>query len=1197
MSTRVRCPRPTCGQALVLPAAAPAGRLRCPKCGQVFALPAAAPPAGAPTLTTPPAAPAPTLDLPVGQPPAGITPAPQPAAALPACVGRFQVRDFLGEGAFGRVYKAHDPQLDRLVALKVAKPELSHSEQRVKRFLGEARAAANLRHPHIVPVFDSGQDGPHLYIASAFIAGRSLDRALAERPPRPREAAEVVRKLADALAYAHGRGVIHRDVKPANVLLDEQGEPLLADFGLAVRAAGEERLTQEGAGGPGTPAYMAPEHGRGQAVAASDQYSLGCTLFELLTGQTPFAGPSELQLFLHASQQPPSLRQLNRAVPRDLETITLKCLEKEPAKRYTSCQELSDDLRRWLDGLPIRARRLRLPVRVWRWAKRKPALTASLAALALLVAVGVPVTLKLVGRAEKSEQQLGEKETEVQALGQKVESKTEEAKAADVKKRAADLLKYRREYLTDMGEAQLAWQGGQPERVRDLLERHRTPPKDMPDLRAFEWYYWQHLLTGSGRVFRGGGHEAAFSPDGKSLVVAYGPEVVLWDLASGKEARNLGRLPRPPERLLFSPDGKYLAAARTSVRGERIPDNELSGFALSPRAPNPYTNWPKAVPGLVRVWEAESGREAASFTTAPGWWLRGLAFSPDGRLLAAGWEDPLPGQLVGRGALLSYGRLSPNDYQMRLKVWDVADGKERCEIGPIHLPNWPRPATLQRSALSFSPDGSRLALQGVISGGRQGTPWEMQWDTATGQRTQFTPSFQVAFSPRMTRPDLTPGNMNQFRMDVAPDRKAFTLTPLPGGRNAPVLLVHRVNTQDLVNDEGKWVRCVAFSPDSRQVATGAGNVVRVWSAVDGAPPGGRPPTYTLRGHAGDVLALTFSSDGTRLASLGKGSTRVWPLDEDQGYRTLGPQGGMKAGIAPGTALFAADGRRMASVSFRDSELVVVDLPFYRVVFRQRLPKGAGNHATLSPDGRRLACSVGGALKAWELAEGRLLFERASEPLDGLTFSPDGALLAGIRPDGVVVTVQAADGAELATFGTPSQEAKGRKELAFQWGFVFWKGVAFSQDGKHLYGVQVSRRTVQRLVVWGARTGQELHAVDIGIATVHAAAVSPDGRLAAVSGQGANRAPITRLLELPGGAEAGKLDGAEAVLMESLCFSPDGGRLATLGESGLRLWDTATGAEVWKMTRVNSRYGKLHFSPDGTTLLLDGLSGRAWDAPR
>jgi hypothetical protein len=765
MSTKVRCPRPTCGLVLALPAEVPPGQLRCPKCGQVFAL---APPAPAVTRTLPPAAgatlttpPAPTLDLPANHrppPPSGVTPGPLPPAALPTRVGRFQVHDFLGEGAFGRVYKAHDPQLDRLVALKVAKPELSCSEQRVKRFLGEARAAANLRHPHIVPVFDSGQDGPHLYIASAFIAGRSLDRALAERPLAPREAAEVVRKLADALAYAHQKGIIHRDLKPANVLLDEQGEPLLTDFGLAVRADGGERLTQEGAGGPGTPAYMAPEHGRGQAEPASDQYSLGCALFELLTGRTPFDGPPELQLFLHASQPPPSPRRFNRALPRDLETITLKCLEKEPAKRYASCQELSDDLRHWLDGLPIRAHRLRLPVRVWRWAKRKPALASSLAALALLVAIGVPVTLKLAGRAEKSEQQLGQKETEVQALGkekselsQKVKIKTEEAKAAEVKKRAAGLREYRRDYLTDMGEAQLAWQSGQPERVRNLLERHRTPPKDMPDLRAFEWYYWQHMLTGSGRAFRGGGHEATFSPDGKSLAVAYGPEVVLWDLASG-EARSLGRLPRPPERLLFSPDGKYLAAARTSVRGERVPDNELSGFPLSPRAPLPHTNWPKPVPGLVRVWKVESGREAASFTTPPGWWLRGLAFSPDGRLLAAGWEDPLPGQLIGRGPLLSASRLSPKDYQMRLNVWDIAAGKERCNIGPINLPNWPS-AGLQRSALSFTSDSARLALQGltfnfnILNGDSWRTPWEMQWDTATGHEVQLNrPRSPVAFN-------------------------------------------------------------------------------------------------------------------------------------------------------------------------------------------------------------------------------------------------------------------------------------------------------------------------------------------------------------------------------------------------------------------------------------------------------------------
>jgi serine/threonine protein kinase len=264
----------------------------------------------------------------------------------------------VGEGAFGRVYEAFDPLLHRVVALKVAKPEQLHTAHRIERFLREARAAAHLLHPHIVTVFDSGSDGGHHYIASAFVPGQSLADALDALPPGQtfgaRRSAEVVRQLAEALAHAHRQGVVHRDVKPGNVLLRQpDGEALLADFGLAVRAE-EERLTLDGQA-VGTPDYMAPEQAAGQASAASDQYSLGCVLYELLTGRPPFSGGSPLHtMFLHQTQAPAAPRSIEPAVPPELDAICVKCLEKEPGRRYATCQELSENLRCWLEGEPQR---------------------------------------------------------------------------------------------------------------------------------------------------------------------------------------------------------------------------------------------------------------------------------------------------------------------------------------------------------------------------------------------------------------------------------------------------------------------------------------------------------------------------------------------------------------------------------------------------------------------------------------------------------------------------------------------------------------------------------------------------------------------------------------------------------------------------------------------------------------------------
>jgi hypothetical protein len=289
------------------------------------------------------------------------------APTLPTSFGRFEVRDFLGEGSFGTVYRAYDPQLDREVALKVAKPGAAPPE----RFRREAKASANLRHPNIVPLFEAGEINGHLYFASAFIAGMTLEDRLHERGATlpPREAAEIARKLADALAYAHGQGVIHRDVKSANVMLDAQGEPHLLDFGLALRSEGAERMTQDGKV-LGTPAYLAPEAARGDRdpwSQATDQYALGIVLYELLTGHTPFAGPIPVVLHLHQTREPEPPSKVNPAVPRDLEAVCLKCLEKDPRQRYATVKELADDLERLFSGQPIQARPLNLLLRLRWW--------------------------------------------------------------------------------------------------------------------------------------------------------------------------------------------------------------------------------------------------------------------------------------------------------------------------------------------------------------------------------------------------------------------------------------------------------------------------------------------------------------------------------------------------------------------------------------------------------------------------------------------------------------------------------------------------------------------------------------------------------------------------------------------------------------------------------------------------------------
>jgi serine/threonine-protein kinase len=306
--------------------------------------------------------------------------------------GDYELFNVLGRGGMGVVYKARQLSLNRPVALKLLLSGILATEDDLRRFQNEAESVAMLDHPHIVPILEVGRYEEQRYFSMKLIGGPSLDRQLGRFTADPKAAARLVRTLAEAVHHAHQRGILHRDLKPGNVLLDERGQPHVTDFGLAKRVQADSELTQSGAI-MGTPAYMAPEQAsgkRGSVTTATDVYGLGAILYALLTGRAPFGGESPVETLEKVRERTPeSPSKLNPRVSRDLETVCLKCLEKDPARRYSSAEALADDLRRYLSGESILARPAWLATRAWMWCRRKPVLAglASALALALLIVV------------------------------------------------------------------------------------------------------------------------------------------------------------------------------------------------------------------------------------------------------------------------------------------------------------------------------------------------------------------------------------------------------------------------------------------------------------------------------------------------------------------------------------------------------------------------------------------------------------------------------------------------------------------------------------------------------------------------------------------------------------------------------------------------------------------------------------------
>ncbi len=431
-----------------------------------------------------------------GAEPVGGDAAVEPGTRL-AYFGDYELMKELGRGGMGVVYKARQLSLNRPVAVKLLQADILASDDELRRFQNEAEAVALLDHPNIVPIFEVGQYKGRHYFSMKLVGGPSLEKKLSYFATDPKAAARLVKTAAEAVNHAHQRGILHRDLKPSNILLDERGEPYVTDFGLAKRVEGDSELTVSGAI-LGTPPYMAPEQAsgrRGAVTTATDVYGLGAILYALLTGRAPFQGesvPDILEQVRDRPPEPPSKK--SQGTPRDLEIICLKCLDKQPRRRYLSAQALAEDLGRYVAGEAILARPVGAFERAVKWARRKPAIAALLGLVALVTATGLGGVV-WEWRAAVEARNLADART-TDALN---------AKAAEMEQ--AELA---RQSLYDarMNLVQRNWEGHHEQLVKPLLLEYLPSAQGGTDRRGFEMVLLAAQGLGTRRIKRGDARRA-----------------------------------------------------------------------------------------------------------------------------------------------------------------------------------------------------------------------------------------------------------------------------------------------------------------------------------------------------------------------------------------------------------------------------------------------------------------------------------------------------------------------------------------------------------------------------------------------------------------------------------------------------------------------------------------------------------------